>query len=521
MTKARDALLTGLLAAVLAAPAAIAADARGGGHGSGHGHGAGQRLERAVTAQRIREHLERFQQIATRNDGNRSLGTEGYDASVRYVVNRLVRAGYGVYVQPFTANLFSENAPAELQQIMPNPATYVVDTDFATMEYSGSGDETALLVPTLDIMIPPGPNPSDSNSGCEAADYPVETTGNIALIQRGTCTFEEKAVAAAAAGAVGVIIFNEGQPGREELLTGTLTSPQGIPVVGTTFALGEELYAAATAGPVTMRIAVDSTVTPVETANVLAERRGQVRDQDVVVGAHLDSVVDGPGINDNGSGSATILTIAEQMAKLRIRPRNTVRFAFWGAEEQGLFGSNFYVNNLTDQQFERIALNLNFDMVGSPNFVRFVYDGDGDAFGTAGPTGSDVIERIFNRYFRRQGLATDPTAFDGRSDYFAFINVGIPAGGLFSGAEGIKTPEQERKYGGQAGLAYDPCYHQACDTIFNLSRRALDQFGKAAAHAVYHFAMTRQDITPDAAAARTALSAAARSAEYRGPHLVR
>ena len=140
------------------------------------------------------------------------------------------------------------------------------------------------------------------------------------------------------------------------------------------------------------------------------------------------------------------------MARLRIRPRNTVRFAFWGAEEDGLFGSNFYVNNLTDQQFERIALNLNFDMVGSPNFVRFVYDGDGDAFGNGracrAPTSSSDV---FNRYFRRQRLATDPTAFDGRSDYFAFINVGIPAGGLFSGAEGIKTPAQARNYGGQAG----------------------------------------------------------------------
>ena len=177
-----------------------------------------------------------------------------------------------------------------------------------------------------------------------------------------------------------------------------------------------------------------------------------MRDREVIVGAHLDSVTEGPGINDNGSGSATILTIAEEMERLRIRPRNSVRFAFWGAEEGGLFGSNFYVADLTQREYDRISLNLNFDMVGSENFVRFVYDGDGSAFGTAGPAGSDVIERVFNRHFRENGLATDPTAFDGRSDYFAFINVGIPAGGLFSGAEGMKTRRQARSTadGGQS-----------------------------------------------------------------------
>jgi Zn-dependent M28 family amino/carboxypeptidase len=484
-----------------------------------------ERLVGAVNAEKIEKHLEKLQRIASQNGNTRALGTPGYTASVHYVVNRMSRAGYRVKVQPFIANLFEENSPPELEQVSPTPTTYVAETDFTTMTYSASspaGGVTAPLVPTNDIQIPPGPNPSSSNSGCEPADFPAETEDAIALIQRGTCTFEQKAQNAFAAGAVGVIIFNEGQPGRTELLSGTLGNPQQLPVVGTTFALGEDLYAATQAGPVTMRLEVDATTTPVQTWNVLAEKRGKVHDQDVVIGAHLDSVPEGAGINDNGSGTATILTIAEQIDKLHIKPRNTLRFAFWGAEEAGLFGSNHYVANLSDEKFAKIALNLNFDMVGSRNFVRFVYDGDGDAFGLAGPPGSDVIEDVFIDHFRRHGLVSDPTAFDGRSDYFAFINAGIPAGGLFSGAEGIKTREQQRRYGGLADVAYDECYHEACDNILNVNREALRQFGKAAAHAVLYFGMTREDITPPAAAAaRRIASAAARAADYRGPRLVR
>jgi Zn-dependent M28 family amino/carboxypeptidase len=148
------------------------------------------------------------------------------------------------------------------------------------------------------------------------------------------------------------------------------------------------------------------------------------------------------GTNDNGSGTSTILETALQMAELDVQPQNQVRFAFWGAEEDGLIGSQYYVDHLPKHDLKSIMLNLNFDMVGSPNFVRFVYDGDGSAFGTDGPSGSGAIEDVFVDYFTSQGLATDPTEFDGRSDYDAFINAGIPAGGLFTGAEGIKTAAQ-------------------------------------------------------------------------------
>ncbi|HEY3485178.1 MAG TPA: M20/M25/M40 family metallo-hydrolase, partial [Ilumatobacteraceae bacterium] len=223
-------------------------------------------------------------------------------------------------------------------------------------------------------------------------------------------------------------------------------------------------------------------------------------DRVVVVGAHLDSVPEGPGINDNGSGSATTLEIALQMAASGVEPENQVRFAFWGAEEAGLVGAEHYVTNLAARELKNIALNLNFDMLGSPNYVRFVYDGDGSD-GTAGPNGSGRIERVFTDYFASQGLATEPTAFDGRSDYGPFIAAGIPAGGLFSGAEGIKTADEAAAYGGSAGDPYDPCYHQACDDIDNLSDAALDELGDAAAHAVLVFAETQSAVNGTARSA--------------------
>ena len=188
----------------------------------------------------------------------------------------------------------------------------------------------------------------------------------------------------------------------------------------------------------------------------------------------------GPGINDNGSGTSTILEIAEQLKALGYTKKlqRQVRFAFWGAEEPGLLGSQYYVDHLTEAQKAKIYANLNFDMVGSPNYVRFVYDGDGSASEPAGPPGSDAIEDIFTSYFDSQNLASEPTAFDGRSDYGPFIAEGIPAGGLFSGAEGIKTAEEAAIYGGTAGEPYDACYHQACDTINNLNTKALVRVGR-------------------------------------------
>ena len=226
------------------------------------------------------------------------------------------------------------------------------------------------------------------------------------------------------------MIFNEGNPGRTEVVNGTLGEQTTIPVVGISYADGLSLYEATQAGPVTVAVSTDVISETRTTSNIIADSPKGNRDKTVVVGAHLDSVIEGAGINDNGSGTSVILETAIQMQKLKIKPRQQVRFAFWGAEELGLLGSTHYVDTLSDRKLSTIYANLNFDMLGSPNYVRFVYDGDGsdDPNGLAGPPGSAQIESVFTNYFAGQGLASSPTAFDGRSDYGPFIAAGIPAG---------------------------------------------------------------------------------------------
>ena len=273
---------------------------------------------------------------------------------------------------------------------------------------------------------------------------------------------------------------------------------------------------------VSLDIETDNSDPVRETENIIADTPTGREDRTVVVGAHLDSVPEGPGINDNGSGTATILETALQMKKLGIEPRNRVRFAFWGAEEFGLLGSEHYVNDLVEndpEELDNIALNLNFDMLGSPNFVRFVYDGDGSATGTKGPAGSAKIERVFNRYFAAKDLQTEPTAFDGRSDYGPFIDEEIPAGGLFSGAEDVKTAREQRIYGGTAGEPYDPCYHRPCDDMTNLSIKSLNQMSNAVAHATLTYANDEEIfVGPSVAGARTSGEA---YDEHKGPEAIK
>jgi len=458
-----------------------------------------RKLREAVTVNGILQHERAFQRIANENGGTRASGTPGYDASVDYVAQRMRRAGYKVTIQEFTFPFFQNLAPGTLAQVTPTPTTYVT----GTFDYSGSGDVTGTVV-AVDLDIPPSTGDTRSTSGCQESDFTAAPAGlAVALVQRGGCDFSVKVDNAETAGYDAIIIFNEGNPGRTDLFIGTASAPQTIPVVGLSFADGAALAAQAAAAPVTVRVTTETDVDPARsTYNVIADSpRGKNSDQTVVVGAHLDSVIEGPGINDNGSGTSTILEIAEEMSELGYTKKNKlqrqVRFAFWGAEESGLLGSEYYVANLTPNQQARIYANLNFDMLGSPNYVRFVYDGDGSDSDPAGPPGSGQIESIFTEYFESQGLESEPTEFSGRSDYGPFIAVGIPAGGLFSGAEGVKTEEQAAIYGGQAGVAYDPCYHQACDTINNVSTKALFELGDAAAHATLTLVRSKEGLFED------------------------
>ncbi len=511
-------------------------------------------LEDAVTADGVMEHLAELQAIADANGGTRASGTPGYTASVDYLEELLTDAGYLVTRQAFTFNSFTELSDAEMDRVSPDPVSYVLYEDFVTAEYSGSGDVTAPLE-AVDLVLPPASSANTSTSGCEAADFDGFTAGNIALVQRGSCDFAVKAANAYDAGATGVIIFNEGQDGRQETLNATLGDAfsDPIPVVGTSFAIGDELASLLEAGEVVMHLATDTLIElDVPTENLIAQTPTGRTDRVIMAGAHLDSVSSGAGINDNGSGSGAILETALQMAELGIQPRNAVRFAWWGAEEAGLIGSQFYVDSLSKQESKKIELYLNFDMVGSPNYANFVYDGDGDAFGIKGPSGSDDIEHLFSDYFASQGVASEPTAFDGRSDYDAFISAGIPAGGLFTGAEDAKTEEQVGLYGGLSEfdgepVSYDPCYHQACDsldpvadgadaelyealnaayggaleyegTISNVNQEGLSVMADAIAHSVLTYAISTSSVN---GTAKASAKAAEKAGDHLGAHLFR
>jgi Zn-dependent M28 family amino/carboxypeptidase len=477
MRRSLCALLAVPVALAMAAPA-IAADDAFNSNG----------LRKAVTLEGIREHQQALQNIASMNGNTRASGTPGYDASVAYVRDRLENAGYDVTVQPFDFAFFRETGTPEFARVSPSPRTYTHGTEFSTMTYSGSGTPQANATAV---------DTGSADPGCQASDFAGFPAGNIAVVQRGFCPFKDKAINAQNAGASGVVIYNN----TAGALNGTLGTPgQNIPVIGVPQAIGQELVSQITAGTVVLRIKTATESEIRETYNVLADSAKGDPSRTVVAGAHLDSRIEGPGINDNGSGSAAILEIAEQMGKKGFPERNRLRFAWWGAEELNLLGSTHYVNNLSTGELNDIMLNLNFDMVGSPNYVRFVYDGDNSAFpvGTgsaAGPDGSGLIEAVFVEYFRNQGLQSDPTPFSGRSDYGPFIAKGIPAGGLFTGAEGTKTPRQAAIYGGTAGIQYDPCYHIACDTFANNNDTGLDEMSDAAAHSVYTFARTKEDVT--------------------------
>lgn len=208
--------------------------------------------------------------------------------------------------------------------------------------------------------------------------------------------------------------------------------------------------------------------------NLIADWPGGDTGRVVMAGSHLDSVTAGPGINDNGSGSAAVLETALAVARSNYQPTKHLRFAWWGAEELGMVGSRFYVNSLSTANRSKISGYLNFDMIGSPNPGYFVYDDD------------PAIEKTFKTYFTGIGVSTEiETEGDGRSDHAPFDSAGIPVGGLFSGADYIKTSAQAAKWGGTAGKAFDACYHASCDTSSNINDTALNRNADALAYAVW------------------------------------
>ncbi|MFC4005048.1 M28 family metallopeptidase [Prauserella oleivorans] len=433
-----------------------------------------EQLPRKVKLDNMNRHLVALQRIADSSGGHRAASSVGYDRSAEYVAGKLEAAGFDVTRQefPFT---YSETLAEQL-------TVDGADVPIIIMTYSPSTPEGGVTAP-LAVVEP------DDTPGCEASDY-GDVTGKIALVQRGFCSFAEKGIAAAEAGAIGAVVYNT----EDGPLNGTLGDPADarIPMGGISKADGEALAAKDGAEATLDLRALQEERT---TYNVIAETKTGRKDNVVMAGAHLDSVSEGAGINDNGTGSAALLETALQLGG-KPKVNNAVRFAWWGAEEFGLVGSTHYVNSLSFEQQLDIALYLNFDMIGSPNAGYFVYDGDdsdGEGAGP-GPYGSAQIEQAFTDALAERDIETAGRDFDGRSDYGEFIAVGIPAGGLFTGAEGIKTEEEAARWGGQAGQAYDPCYHTPCDHLGNVDRVALDRNADAMAAVTAKYALSTEDV---------------------------
>ncbi|MEU5165158.1 M20/M25/M40 family metallo-hydrolase [Streptomyces mutomycini] len=484
-------------ATALAAPLLLAASPH-------HGHSphdpsrdaaklARQLVDRSSAKDAFR-HLERFQAIADSADGHRAAGSLGHDASAAYVYRLLQKAGYRVDYQAFDF-VYTETLAEKLSVVSPAPR----DVGIEAMTYTPSTPEGGITAALVAV-------PADGTTGCEAADYAsADFTGTIALIKRGGCSFAEKQAAASVAGAAGAVVYNN----TEGVLSGTLgdVGAGKIPTGGLTMAEGEKLVADLAGGEVKVSFEVRELQEERTTRNVVAETRGGNADRTVVLGAHLDSVTEGPGINDNASGSAGLLEVALELAKTHRNPANKVRFAWWSAEENGLLGSEAYVAKLSDAQREQIALYLNFDMIASPNGAQFVFDGDNsDGVGEGpGPEGSAQLEHDINAFLDSEDKPHTGADFTGRSDYGPFIEAGIPAGGTNTGAEGIKTAAQAETYGGTADVAYDPCYHSACDDLDNIDMGHFDTNIDVIAHAVGTYAHDLGSLTrPVPAASATA-----------------
>lgn len=429
--------------------------------------------------------LDELESITNQHGGARPAGSESYLAAADFVAGELRAAGFDVELQTVDLPVFRQTAPSTLEITGTGARAFEDIHDFKAMLFSASGDVTA---PVFALGYNPAAAPGDAGGlGCNAADWAGVPAGAIVLVQPANCRRHDVVVQAQSAGALAIVTAYPAWT-RDTVLRPTLIDPADIriPAVGVTAEVGAALNDAAAAGA-KVHLGVHTSSEDGTSVNVIAETPWGDPAHVVMLGGHLDSVIDGPGMNDNGSGTMTVLSIARALAALHASGGGQagpapgqawkVRFAFWTGEEIGLWGSRAYVGGLDDRG--GLEAYLNFDMVGSANGVREVYDGAA----SSRPSEGLVISGLFSRALDDAGLAWQSVPLGGSSDHFSFDLAGIPTGGLFSGANEIKTQDQAGLFGGEANAPEDPCYHLACDTADRIDATLLAELAHAAAWA--------------------------------------
>jgi hypothetical protein len=444
-------------------------------------------LRDALDVDGIVADLGRLQSIADDHAGTRAAGSDGYDAAADFVANQLRDAGYTVQHQPVDVPFFRQTAPSTLAIVGAGARTFDDLHDFKAMLFSPTSEVTAPIFP---LGFDPQATPEDARGlGCNPEDWQDVPAGVVVLVQPGTCRRHDVVVQAQLAGVVGLITSYPAWS-RDAVLRPTLIEPSDIriPVIGTTQDVGVALAQAAAAGA-KAHISVHTAIETRSSTNVLAETPWGDTDHVVMVGGHLDSVIDGPGINDDGSGSMTVLAIARALAAQTglaggrseagstVAPAGAwkVRFAFWTGEEIGLVGSTAWVGRGNAPPLSSIAVYINLDMLGSQNGGRYVYDGAA----TTRPVQSGAVQQLFVRALEDKRLLWQSLQV-GSSDNVPFDGFGVATGGLFSGANEIKTPSQADLFGGTANVAEDACFHLACDRLDVIDKSLLGELAAAA-----------------------------------------
>ncbi|KAK9688070.1 hypothetical protein K7432_014539 [Basidiobolus ranarum] len=442
-------------------------------------------LQSKITTKGLLRHTDNFQRFSKVYKGTRVFSTPGHKLTLSYLETNLKRAGFHVSRHPFQS-IYSETILAK--------ATVTVNgkrEKFPVfgLAYTKSTPKNGIQSELVHIPNKVGQNLS---FGCEPEDFEgVDVKGKIALISRGVCSANVKSSNAAKANAAAVLIYNDAdQEFRGRLaLTNTSTLITG----GLSKTSGSRLVELLKQGPLKLDLTIIEKVENRTTHNIIAETKTGDPNHVVFLGAHSDSVWAGPGINDNGSGSAALLEVALNLGR-KYQAKNKVRFGWFSAEEYGLLGSYAYVDSLSEEERKKITLMLNFDMIASPNYVLRIYNQD--ANGGASPAGSEVITKDFEKDFQAKGIPYEsiPFPYTG-SDIGPFAAAGIPSGGLISGVSGIKTEAQAKIFGGTVGKALDECYHLECDTTKNLNPKAFLINARSIADAVYRYSQDVSEVT--------------------------